>query len=56
MNFRRIFTRRRKPTPVTCAEAGRTGYLARREKEAARFRATAIALANQIGGLIWRSR
>ncbi len=35
--------------PVTCAEAGRGGYIVRHAQERAKIRETTIALAEQIG-------
>lgn len=46
--------RRREPAsssspPVTCAEAGRGGYIVRHDRERAKIRETTIALAEKIG-------
>ena len=41
---------RRKPSvPMTCAEAGRGGYIVRHDRERAKIRETTIALAEKIG-------
>lgn len=37
------------PAPVTCAEAGRGGYIVRHDRERAKIRETTIALAEKIG-------
>lgn len=39
----------RRPAPVTCAEAGRGGYIVRHDRERAKIRETTIALAEKIG-------
>ena len=63
MNLRALFRRREPaasapapeavvpagPPPITCAEAGRGGYIVRHDRERAKIRATAIALAEKIG-------
>jgi len=37
------------PPPITCAEAGRGGYIVRHDRERAKIRETTIALAEKIG-------
>jgi hypothetical protein len=37
------------PPPITCAEAGRGGYIVRHDRERAKIRTTTIALAEKIG-------
>lgn len=53
MNLRALFRRREPaasaPAPVTCAEAGRGGYIVRHDRERAKIRATTIELAEKIG-------
>lgn len=51
MNLRALFRRRKPAAPraITCAEAGRDGYHTRKAIESARYRATAIAIAERIG-------
>lgn len=47
--FRRREPAASAPAPVTCAEAGRGGYIVRHDRERAKIRATTIALAENIG-------
>ena len=51
MNLRALFRRRKPASPraITCAEAGRDGYIVRHDRERAKIRETTIALAEQIG-------
>ena len=53
MNLRTLFRRREPaasaPAPVTCAEAGRGGYIVRSQRERDKIRKTTIALAEKIG-------
>ena len=37
------------PPPITCAEAGRGGYIVRHDRERAKIRAATIVLAEKIG-------